>query len=58
MLLEGNIDRTLENFSFQPTIYKTKLVRVVIDTNSVGKNFYFPKDEEIDNSIIKAIKIQ
>lgn len=41
-----------------PIIYKQKLIEVGVNNSQLGVDYFFPKDEEIDNSIVKGIKFE
>lgn len=48
--------RQLPNFAQHPIIYKQKMIRVTVTNPALGTEYQFPKDGEIDNSIVKGIK--
>ena len=53
--LRTSFDRTA-NLTFQPRNVKRKIVKVLIDNYTVGGIYFFPYDDEIDNSIVLGIR--
>lgn len=56
MFLINPYAEELPNMAQHPIIYKQKLIEVGVNNSQLGVDYFFPKDEEIDNSIVKGIK--